>query len=216
MHHVTVISTGWAPHTASLCVASVARQQGVEVDHRIVDASKQAHPLTKLENIYRIIETLSPNEIVAMVDLDDWLAHRGALARIAEEHESGSWVTYGQFVQSDSTPGFAAAYPVPDYRGSPWLATHLKTIRAGLFQRIRSEDLFFDGEWIDRADDPAFMFPCLEMAGADRVKFISDVIYVYSAESRWELTAPPEDLERERAIVEHVRGLPIYERLEAL
>ncbi len=214
---ITVISTGWRSQNASVCRASVASQLGVDVQHIYIEASQQNPTQTKMQNLAETIATLPPDRVVALVDGDDFLAHRHALERIAKEHEAGAWVTYGSFVQSDGKPGFAAPYLTTDYRHQPWQATHLKTFRAGLFQRIRPEHLRQpNGEWIDRGDDPCFMWCCLELAGADRVRFIPDVLYVYHHADSWELGASLEERQHERNIVEHARQIAPYERVGSL
>ena len=213
--NTVVLSTGWKSPHASVCKASV-HAQGVGIEHRYVEASEQTPKRTKLENLVEMASDLAPDTMIAFVDGDDWLSHRGALERAAIEHAHGAWVTYGSFVQSDGKPGFAAPYPTPEYRKHPWLGTHLKTVRAGLFNRIDRAHLHYRGEWIDRGDDPSFMWPCMEMAGPDRVNFIPDVLYVYSYSTSWELTASAAERQHERDIVAHVRKLPPYERLESL
>jgi hypothetical protein len=239
---LVVLSTGWKHANAHICRASVARQLGAEVEHRYIEASEQYPPKTKIENLLDMVADLDPRQPVALLDGDDWLAHRHVAKRVLAEHHAGAWVTYGSFVQSDGTRGFAAPYgPQEDYRTTPWRATHLKTMRAGLLQRVRREDLmlpahlypkgaqahpktFRDGlldvpspVFIDRGDDPAFMLPILEMAGRDRVRFLPDVLYVYDYAQSWERTiATKEEKARELAIVAHVRSLPTYQRIEAL
>jgi hypothetical protein len=191
---------------------------GVTWEHRYIEASEQSPPRTKLENLAEAIAPLPADTVVALVDGDDHLAHRGALARVMREHAMGYWVTYGSFVQTDGKPGFAAPYGEGEsYRATAWRLTHLKTFRAGLFNRIRREDLMFEGAWIDRGDDPAFMFPIVEQAGRDRVRHVEDVVYVYNAADSWERTqATREAKQRELAIVAHVRGLDAYERIDSL
>lgn len=216
MTRVVVLSTSLTSPNASICKASVESQEGVEVEHRCLDAADQHPRKTKIENLIDMTSNITPETILAFVDGDDWLAHKGALARAVAEHQAGAWVTYGSFVQSDGKPGFAREYATTEYRKVPWLGTHLKTIRAGLFRRIHPIDLKFNGAWIDRADDPSFMWPCMEMAGPERVKFIRDVLYVYSYESCWERTASPEERAHERAIAAYIRSLPPYDRLESL
>lgn len=219
--NLLVLSTGFRSDNALLCKTSVARQTGLEAmgvtwSHTYIEASEQRPRKTKLENLHDAIAPLAPETVVALVDGDDHLAHRGALARVMREHAMGHWVTYGSFVQSDGKPGFAAPYLTTDYRAQQWLGTHLKTFRAGLFQRIRREDLMYRGQWIDRGDDPAFMFCCLEQAGPDRVKFIDEVLYVYSHSESWELGATPDERQHERDIVADVRSRQPYARLESL
>jgi Methyltransferase domain len=213
---VTVISTGFKAPTAHLCRASVAAQVGVQVEHRYVEASEQRPPKTKIENLLEQVADLPPDRIVALVDGDDWLAHPEALARVAETHRRGAWVTYGQFMDVRGGTGFAAPYERPDYRQMPWLATHLKTFRAGLMQRIDPEDLKFEGSWIERDDDPAFMFPILEMAGHRRQFFIADILYVYNSTASWETTAPAGELARQAMIDKFIRAKKPYPQIPSL
>ena len=228
-----VVSTGWRHATAGLCRASVASQLDVEAVHHYVEASEQDPPRTKVENLREIIGTLPTDAVVACLDGDDWLSHKRALARVAQAHAEGAWVTWGSFRNSDGSPGFAAPYEDHEsYRQTPWRATHLKTFRAGLFQRIREADLKYpaaadgkcvplvelaaDMRWIDRGDDPAFMWPILEMAGRDRCKYIRDFLYVYNEAEGWHRTASEAALKHQADIVELTRARKPYERLEAL
>jgi hypothetical protein len=60
------------------------------------------------------------------------------------------------------------------------------------------------------------MWPVAEMAGRDRVKYLEDVLYVYDHAGSWEQSVSRAERQRELDIVQHVRGLPAYQRLEAL
>lgn len=213
---ITVVSTGFMAPTARVCRASVAAQVGVEVEHRYVEASEQSPPKSKIENLLAQVADLTPDAVVALVDGDDWLAHPRALARIAEAHARGAWVTYGQFLNTRGERGFAAAYETPDYRRAPWRATHLKTFRAGLMQRIKHEDLQFEGKWIDRGDDPSFMIPILEMAGPKRAFFVPEILYIYNSATNWESSATHAERTREKAIEQFVRSKKPYETLMSL
>lgn len=212
--NVVVVSTAWRSPNEAICRASVERQAGVRARHAWIEASEQKPERTKLENLTEAIAPLHPETVIALVDGDDYLAHNFALARAVSEHKAGAWVTYGSFSQSDGKAGFAQAYSdAEDYRRTPWRMTHLKTFRAGLFQRIDRADLFFEGDWIDRGDDPAFMWPIAEMAGRDRVVFVPACLYVYSLSTAWETRATRSELAHERAIVEAVRWRKPYERI---
>ena len=211
---VTVVSTGLFAPTKAICLASVAAQRGVAVDHVYIEAGEQAERLTVSENLFRAIHALPPERIVAWIDGDDWLAHPMALARAAKEHESGAWVTYGQFMYADGAPGFAAPYAGTEVREQAWKATHLKTFRAGLFQRIDVDDLQLDGEWVSLAVDMAIMFPMLEMAGPGRARFISDVLYVYNFRSSFQANANPRERARELECDRRIRAKRPYALLE--
>jgi hypothetical protein len=205
---VTVISTAIGP-VGRRCIDSVRSQVGVDVEHVCIDSAPE---VTKLENLVAAISRITPLEVVALVDGDDWLAHDKALARVARLHAEGAWLTYGSFRYSDGRAGFAGPHRGPS---APWSATHLKTFRAGLFNAIRYSDLRFDGKWIDRADDVAFMLPMLAMA-SERAVYEPNVHYVYDLSSSWEWQAPPAARAHDKRIETHVRSLPPYTRLESL
>ena len=206
---ITVISTGLGP---AGCAESVLTQIGVTVDFRVVDASKQNPRLTKLENVAQIVRSLPPWRIVAMVDSDDRLARGDALAIVERAHDTGAWVTYGSFRYSDGRPGFAAELKGA-VRQRPWVTTHLKTFRAGLFQRICGDDFQYPrGLPIENADDHAFMMPMVEMA-AERAVFVREVVYEYNLQTSGEWTMTDGELKVEREAAEYIRSLQPYTRL---
>ena len=205
---VTVVSTS-AGATGRRCVASVASQRGVTVDHVRCEGGPP-----KLANLSTAIATLPAYRIVAVVDGDDWLAHDLALKQVAGLHADGAWMTYGSFRHSDGRAGFAAPVVGPP-RLASWSSTHLVTFRAGLFQAIQPESMKRGGDWLPLATDVAMVLPMLEMAGR-RAWFDARVHYVYdlAASGEWHATAT--ERRRELDAVEYVRSGPAYARLEVL
>jgi glycosyltransferase involved in cell wall biosynthesis len=141
-----------------------------------------------LENLYRMIHTCDDQEIVILLDGDDWLAHPRVLQTLnAVYSDPHCWMTYGQYV-SWPAPVLGYSRPIPaqitdtnDFRGYDWCASHLRSFYAWLFKRINREDLISPwGTFYPMAWDQALMFPLLEMAG-HRAKFIPDVLYTYNA-----------------------------------
>jgi 2-polyprenyl-3-methyl-5-hydroxy-6-metoxy-1,4-benzoquinol methylase len=183
--HVTVVSTGFRPSTRQKCVDSVASQVGVRFRHVVIDASEQDPPKEPFENLVDVVRDLPDDEVVACLDLDDWLATPTALQTVVRMHEEGAWVTYGSYmVVGGGREGEYQDYcPDENVRKAPWGASHLKTFRAGLFKKVHHEDLKFGGRWIPHARDHALMFPLLEMAGPLRRKRCSEVLVVYSVET---------------------------------
>jgi glycosyltransferase involved in cell wall biosynthesis len=137
-------------------------------------------------NIYRAVHSCDDDEIIVLVDGDDWLAHDHVLSQLNEVYSlNDTWITYGQFkIYPSENLGACRALPQDrikknSIRSFPWLVTHLKTFYAWLYKRIKIEDLFFDGKFIRRVGDLAVMYPMLEMAGFHS-KFIPDVLYIYN------------------------------------
>lgn len=151
------------------------------------------------------------DDVIVWIDGDDQLATRSALQTVADVHARGAQLTYGQFIWSDGTLGFAA--PVgPDPRYESWRSTHLKTFRAGLFKRIHDEHLrTTNGEYCRLALDLAVMWPMLEMAPSQSV-FVPKVLYIYNQQHS-HIANNPHDLVLEQAECYRLRSLPRYEPL---
>jgi len=141
-----------------------------------------------LHNIYNAILTCDDDEIVILLDGDDWFAHNEVLKKIAKEYANPDcWMTYGQYRSwPDSMLGCSSqiSFDIIEsntFREGEWCASHLRSFYAWLFKSIKREDLITpDGAFYSMAWDQAIMFPMLEMAGP-RAKFVSEVLYIYNA-----------------------------------
>ncbi len=134
------------------------------------------------ENIYNAIQTCDKNEIVIILDGDDWhvLNH---LNRIYQD--PNVWLTYGQFQWfPNNAPGFAHEVPQSilqenKIREYSWVTTHLRTFYAGLYHQIKKEDLLYEGKFYPMTGDLAIMFPLVELAGT-HCKFVDEVLCIYN------------------------------------
>ncbi len=189
--NLLVLSTGRAAPTKALCLASVRMQIGGPYQHLYIESPEDR---TVTQNVFEAINGLlahakiDSDTVIVWLDGDDYLFHCNALVQVQRFYSMnpGLFLTYGQFVDSAGRPGFAAEYTTPHFRSAPWLATHLKTFKAGLFAKLTAEDLQHDGKWIPMAADQAVMLPLLELAGSGRFAFIRDPLVVYNVEtSHW-------------------------------
>jgi len=142
-----------------------------------------------MANIYAAIYTCNDNDIIVLIDGDDWLAHDKVLARINAAYvDPNIWLTYGQFkCYPDGRLGECKDIPAHIiqnnvFREYDWCSSHLRTFYAGLFKKIKIEDLMYDGNFYDVTWDRAFMYPMLEMCG-NHFMFIPDVLYVYNCDN---------------------------------
>lgn len=139
-----------------------------------------------LANLYKGIQQCDSHEIVVNLDGDDWLAHDKVLSFLNEVYANPNiWVTYGQFKYYPSgEKGYASQIPEEiiannSFRNYGWVTTALRTFYAGLFQKIKKEDLQLDGRFFNAAGDLAYMWPIVEMSGRHS-QFISKVLYIYN------------------------------------
>lgn len=113
-----------------------------------------------------------------------------ALERIAVEYERGADVTVGSMLRTDKETEYPVCFDRPRERrgGNVW--QHLRSFRKRLFDAIPDAALRLDGEYIDLANDWAFMIPIVEMAA--RPVHIAQPVYLY------EPSGKSKDGERER------------------
>ena len=140
-----------------------------------------------LANFIKGIELLSNDkeDILVTVDGDDWLHNNDVLMYLDKVYQDEEvYMTYGQYEPlSKSYSNYCK--PIPDTRtyrkGGQWLASHLRTVKRKLFDKINKNDLKQkDGEYYKFAGDTAYIYPIIEMAGQKHMKFIDKILYVYN------------------------------------
>jgi glycosyltransferase involved in cell wall biosynthesis len=184
-YRVIYVTDGCTDDTARL-VEQYVEDMGEQHRFLLIENSQHNGPLACLaQGVY----LCDKNEIVVDLDGNDWLSHDEVLEDLNNIYSNPDiWMTYGQFISYPYfVKGFAA--PIPEdviqenkFRSFGGAVTHLKTFYAGLFHQINKEDLLFEGKFIRRACDLAYITPLLELSGR-HTKFISDVLYVYNKTS---------------------------------
>lgn len=174
-----------------------------------------------LANQYHAIHSCQDTDVIAILDGDDRLANEHVLARINQEYQDPNvWLTYGQFKEYPSNAiGFCC--PMPDhvvqnnsFRTHNHIPSHMRTFYAGLFKRIKKEDLCdSQGNFLMMTGDIAAMFPMIEMA-REHFRFIPDVLYVYNGANI--LNDHKVSKSMQRAIDLLIRSRSPYEKLTSL
>lgn len=154
--------------------------------------------------------------IVIDLDADDYV-DADALEILAEIYKDPNvWATHGSYRMLSGRPSrFNGEYKTDNFRGQKFLGTHLKSFRAPLFYKIKTKDFKGrDGKWLMTASDMAIMFPVMELAGLDRIKYVPEVIYNYNDLS--DLNDHKVDPEGQKRIEKIIRKRPRYKRLKEL
>lgn len=210
-----VFTAGWNSHQwVKKNILSVAKQDYSNFIHIVVDDATtdktnkiiQDHAHDKLylyrntnnqkwiknslDYLPRHIE--SDEDIIVVVDLDDWLPGPDVLKKLNRiYHSEKCWMTYGSFVSASKTGRKTSRprhtrYSMNDmnkklYRKIKWCFWHLRTFKAFLWMNIKQDDLRGpDGNWAPYTYDKAIGFPMLEMCPPRKIKFIKDVMYIYN------------------------------------
>lgn len=133
------------------------------------------------QNAYEQIQLCNNYEIIALLSDNCSLNHKDVLKDFNDIYKVQKvWLAYGKHcnTKEDVT---RQCRPVPDLsiftsmRKRYWNRPLFKTFYAGLFRKVKLEDFFFQGKFINEKYDAAYMFPMIEMAGK-HVGFINDVV----------------------------------------
>jgi glycosyltransferase involved in cell wall biosynthesis len=172
-----------------------------------------------LFNIYHAVQSRKPREIVVILDGDDQLSNPDVLSYIAQIYEKNPelWLTYGTFV-SKPYPRRCCCGPVPkriistnSFRSFRYVSSHLRTFYAGLFQKIKKEDLMDGDRFLASAGDVATMIPMLEMASKGHFRYIRKILYIHRNDNPLnDFNNRPE----QRRCSQLVRSRPAYTPLE--
>ena len=139
-------------------------------------------------NWYQVVNSLPPEAIVVCLDGDDFFATPQVLSLVNKIYNKYDvLMTYGSYQEypfKKKRPYYSGQIPTDiinknKFRDYKWVASHLRTFKAGLMQRIKKEDLLHNGAFFPMVPDLVLTFPMLEMAGI-RSMFVPDVLYIYN------------------------------------
>lgn len=175
-----------------------------------------------MANLYFAIHDCRYDEIVVVLDGDDWLAHEHVLSKLNEIYANPNvWLTYGNYVEYPSyKKSDNCAKLIPEkiikenaFREYKWSASHLRTFYATLFKQIPLHDFLVNGKFYESTYDLACMFPMLEMAGSHS-KFVKNVLCIYNRDNP--LNDDKIRFEKQQALNRYIRSLPRYDQLLSL
>jgi glycosyltransferase involved in cell wall biosynthesis len=200
--------------------AAVARDTG-GLDPRI-HIFENDEPRYAMRNLISAVERsgVEPDDVLVVVDGDDWLATPHAFEIIASTYlRHDCWATYGSWLSNDPAHtglprGQWPAYPsgTARFREQNWLGTAVRTWKRWLWDLIDPRS-FRDanGEYFRVTEDQAVMFPVLEMCGTERASHIPDVLMIYNRTTPYACGKihRAETLGNSR----YLRSLPPYDRI---
>ena len=120
-----------------------------------VSAVRNETRLGQLANLVHAVEACREDEIVIVLNGEDWLAHEWVLSSLNQYYaDPDLWLTYGQYCEFPSyKTGGARNYRKSEWDGlreAPFAAGHLKTFYAGLFRKVAREHLTQHGAFFPR------------------------------------------------------------------
>ena len=174
-----------------------------------------------LKNIYDLIKLSnpSPDDVIVILDGDDWLTTRHVLSSLDRRYTSTSChITYGSFVECPlgEIGKEASQYPpevinTNTFRSDKWRASHLKTFKYSLWKKVNVEDLKDStGSFYEMSYDQAMMLPMLEMAG-EKALYIPEALCVYNTINP--LAVNKTRAEKQHKLMLEIRAKKPYNRL---
>lgn len=132
-----------------------------------------------LANMVKAIRSIcaNPESVIVTLDADDALIGDGVLERLAAEYAQGADVSVGSMLRTDKTADYPVCFDNPRKHrgGNVW--QHLRSFKKRLYDAIPDEALRLDGEYIDLANDWAYMLPIIELA--EKPVHIAEPLYLY-------------------------------------
>jgi len=168
--------------------------------------------LGPLANVCRAVQTLADDEIVLILQGEDWLAHEWVLQKLNGYYANCDlWLTFGHYkdfptYQTGPCPEFIA----DSFRTANFVPMHLKTFYAGLFKQVREADFQSGGKFLTACSEMAYMIPMLEMA-KNHAHFIPEILYISNRQASYK-----EERELQLHAEKFIRALDRYQPLAAL
>lgn len=125
-------------------------------------------------------------DIIVVVDGDDHLIDSDVLNYLNGVYQDENiWLTHGSYIQSSDRSVGSFNQMVTNTRtyrrAQAYTTSHLRTYKFKIWKKIKDEDLKdIFGHYYRITGDLAVMFPLIEMAGANRIKYIERPLYVYN------------------------------------
>jgi glycosyltransferase involved in cell wall biosynthesis len=173
-----------------------------------------------LANIYSAVAICPDRAIVVLLDGDDMLANEYVLSRINKAYaDPAIWLAYSQFlIWPQGEKGWNAKYDKnlidTTTNRNDYAPSHIRTFYAGLFKKIKLEDLVHEGHFFSMSWDKAIMLPMIEMAREGHYTFIPEVLYIYNNANP--LNDHKVDVELQKKLDMVIRSKKRYEALSAL
>jgi len=168
-----------------------------------------------LGNIAHALESAEchDNDVVILLDGDDWLASYRTLCRLSEAYmDEECLLTYGSYVYYPAAtrgvePSEYSEEVISNntFRQDQWRASHLRTFKYGLCKHLNHEDLKDEeGNYYNMTSDQAIMLPLLELAG-NRSRYIPEILHVYNKNN-------PLNIDKNKAQEQYVLAQKIREK----
>tara|TARA_R110000824_G_scaffold14858_5_gene62897 strand:+ start:32693 stop:33394 length:702 start_codon:yes stop_codon:yes gene_type:complete len=145
--------------------------------------NKCQRKLFALENICRVLDSISNDSIIGIIDGDDLLMRSDCFSLVCDAHDKGfpvAW-TANQWDLNGLNHSNILNDDIDVYE-HPWVSSHFRTFDISLYNQVsKSNFLNEDGEYFEKCYDQALMLPIIHKAheGGFKTKYIDKNCYIY-------------------------------------
>jgi len=132
-----------------------------------------------MENMIMSIKEIctNPNSVIVTMDADDSLIGRNVIDILDTHYSAGADVTVGSMLRTDKQKQYPVDFDSPRIKrgGNVW--QHLRSFRKYLFDAIPLSNFQVNQEYVELANDWAYMLPIIENAKSP--VWIKKPLYLY-------------------------------------
>ena len=200
--------------------ANIAALSTVSDDRfKLIQNIDKKYALGNIAETIQNIEDIDDEDIIILLDGDDWLPSNKTLSHLEKVYNSQDCLmTYGSYVYAPHGNKGVEPSQYPEdviknnsFRSDQWRASHLRTFKHKLWKEIDHNDLKNEEGYYKVAYDQAIMLPLLEMA-AERAIYIPEVMHVYNRVNP--LNVDKIKQEEQFNTAQEVRNKTPYKRIE--
>ena len=151
----------------------------IETTHTVLNFKKNRGPaFAKWKFIEYARDRYAPNDIVMIVDGDDYLFENSLFTINDTYNKSKCWSTFGNAFgkwADISTPSVNWG----DVRNGTWSWSHPRTFRIELLSHFTESDFKYKGSWMPKCTDRELIYSINERCGKEKVSFIQKQLYYY-------------------------------------
>ena len=141
---------------------------------------------TFIKYLQENINLYSYNDIVIIIDGDDYLIDNNALNIINKKYNSNNcWITYGNCVGafSDGYDLDISTLKNKSFRKNKWIYNHPRTFKLFTVLNLKEDDFKYNNKWLTKGTDRPLLYNILELSGHEHIKNINEKIYYYREHS---------------------------------
>ena len=144
-----------------------------------LDKKNNGPAYSKWYGIQEIIKVCKDEDVMIIIDGDDYLINRNALSIINQKYiDTKCLATFGSY--RGKFDEMKNKVNMKTYSRKEWFYMHPRTCKCSVLKNFTEKDFKYkDREWLQKATDVAFFCNIIEWVGLKNVQYIKEILYQY-------------------------------------